>query len=99
MLGHTRWSSRVPGGTIRPVRHRSNLQRVAYRVDEDGRLVRYFWRVLDRAEDSVPIDQVLLEEVQDFRVRLLDAEGEASDTWPGEGTSPLPAAVEVILVD
>lgn len=76
---------------------RSNLQRVAYDVDDEGRLIRYFWRVLDRAEDSEPIDQVLINDIRDFRVRLFNAEGEARDSWSDPGIPPLPTAVEVTL--
>jgi len=50
-------------------RQRSRLQRVAYSLDfEEETLTRHFWEVLDRAEDSEPISQVLLEGVTDFRV-------------------------------
>ena len=40
---------------------RSNMQRVAYNLEE-GELVRYYWPILDRAPDSVLIRQVLLTE-------------------------------------
>jgi general secretion pathway protein J len=78
-------------------RTRSNLQRVAYEIEE-GVLVRHFWLVLDRAEDSEPITQELLEGVEDLRINLLDEEGEGTDAWPEtEGQQSLPTAVEVIL--
>ena len=60
---------------------RSSLQRVAYEL-EDEELRRHFWLVMDRAEDSEPVTQVLLTEVKDFRVNLLDEEGDTSDLWP-----------------
>jgi len=41
---------------------RSNLQRVAYLMD-DGRLLRRSWRVLDRSQDSLPDEQVLVGQV------------------------------------
>ena len=78
-------------------RTRSNLQRVAYEIEE-GVLVRHFWLVLDRAEDSEPITQELLEGVEDLRINLLDEEGEGTDAWPEtESQQSLPTAVEVIL--
>jgi len=84
-------------------RTRSNLQRVAYEV-EDETLLRHFWLVLDRAEDSEPITQELLEGVEDFRVKLLDEEGEGTDSWPenqgqnqNQNQEALPLAVEVII--
>lgn len=77
---------------------RSSMQRVAYSLDAENNLVRHFWLVLDRAEDSLPVDQVVLENVQDFQVTFFSAEGEASDAWPvSTGQSPLPAAIEILL--
>jgi len=86
-------------------RTRSNLQRVAYEID-DGVLLRHFWLVLDRAEDSEPITQEILEGVEDLRIILLDEEGQGTDSWPenedqsglSQGQAQnLPRAVEVIL--
>jgi|APSaa5957512535_1039671.scaffolds.fasta_scaffold88209_1 general secretion pathway protein J len=78
-------------------RTRSNLQRVAYEI-KNGVLVRHFWLVLDRAEDSEPISQELLEGIEDLRISLLDEAGEGTDTWPeSENQKGLPLAVEVIL--
>ncbi len=76
---------------------RSSLQRVAYSV-EDEKLSRHFWLVLDRAEDSEPISQVLLDEVSGFTVNLLDDEGDTVDVWPVREDQPgLPGAVEVTI--
>jgi general secretion pathway protein J len=78
-------------------RTRSNLQRVAYEI-EDNVLLRHFWLVLDRAEDSEPVTQELLEGVEDFRVNLLTEDGEGIDSWPeSEEQQSLPLAVEVII--
>ncbi len=41
---------------------RSELQRVAYVVRDDI-LYRYYWNVLDRAEDTQPVTQELLHDV------------------------------------
>ena len=77
---------------------RSKLQRVAYGINAEGELVRYFWRVLDRAEDTEPVEQPLLGGVSEFRVTLFDTDGEPTDTWPvSAGGDPLPAALEIIL--
>ena len=77
---------------------RSNLQRVAYQLN-DGKLLRYFWLVLDRAQDSEPIQQTLLDDVEDFRVNLLDQDGNSTDRWPDPDRNlALPAAAEIILV-
>lgn len=66
--------------------NRSNLQRVAYGLTADGELNRYFWLVLDRAEDSEPIVQKLLENVTDFRVSVVDEDNTLSDSWPDPGS-------------
>ncbi|XOV88670.1 MAG: type II secretion system minor pseudopilin GspJ [Pseudomonadota bacterium] len=87
-------------GWNNPVRlARSSLQRVAYELKPDGTLVRHLWRVLDRAEDSAPTSQTLLDGVQDFRIFVYNEEGDAADVWPDFGsTTPLPAAIEILLV-
>ena len=100
---------------------RSDLQRVAYRIDyhpesddpdsefyrdEALYLVRLFWRVLDRAIDSEPMQQAILRDVIDFRTRFWDS---ANDEWSdavviapaatGQNQNPrLPTAVEVSVV-
>lgn len=89
------------GGWRNPANHaRSHLQRVAYAV-KDEQLVRAYWRVLDRAEDSKPYEHVLLDGVTGVEVRYLGADNEWQRSWPpqslGSATTParLPRAVEV----
>jgi general secretion pathway protein J len=78
-------------------RQRSNLQRVAYQV-EDGKLSRYFWLVLDRAQDSKAVSQELLDGVENFQINLLNKEGKGTDIWPEFGAERvMPVAIEVIL--
>ena len=82
-------------------RVRSNLQRVAYGV-KDGELIRSYWPVLDRAQDSQPFESVLLDGVQRLELRFLDATNQWHDVWPdtvniGQPTSGQPIAVEVTL--
>ena len=99
---------------------RSDLQRVAYRIDyhpesddpesdfyrdEALYLVRLFWRVLDRAIESEPLQQAVLREVVDFRTRFWDS---ANEEWSdnvvmrqvaSNSLDPkLPKAVEVSIV-
>jgi general secretion pathway protein J len=93
-LTHTGW--RNPAG-----RARSNLQRVAYGI-RDGALVRAYWNVLDRAQDSQPLESVLLDEVDKLELRFLDEKSKWRDSWPGGqlGSRPStvpPKAVEVTL--
>ncbi len=76
---------------------RSDMQRVAYHLDGEV-LYRSFWLVLDRAEDSVARSQVLLRNVADFRVNVMDREGNTTDLWPdSESTIELPPSIEVIV--
>jgi general secretion pathway protein J len=80
---------------------RSEIQRVAYIPDQD-RLLRRSWRVLDRAQDSQPDEQVLVENMVEFAMRFLDENQEWQENWPpltasGSGPVGLPLAVEVKL--
>ncbi|TCK19404.1 general secretion pathway protein J [Thiogranum longum] len=69
---------------------RSNLQRVAYLVDDD-RLVRRSWRVLDRSQDSQPDEQQLAEGVRAFSVRYLDLQDNWQERWPPASQAAPPA--------
>ncbi|MCC5887532.1 MAG: type II secretion system minor pseudopilin GspJ [Gammaproteobacteria bacterium] len=72
---------------------RSELQRVGWELDGEGRLQRQFWNVLDRAQDSEPQVQTVLEEVRGFELQLLDANGGIWNAWPPDdvaaGLTPL----------
>jgi len=65
---------------------RSGLQRVAYRLDSD-QLIRSSWRVLDRAQDSQPVDAVLLDKVEDVQWQYLDASQNWHSRWPDTNTA------------
>jgi general secretion pathway protein J len=60
---------------------RSELQRVAYQL-QDGTLTRYYWNVLDRAEDTVPVAQELLHNVSELTVYAVDVSGNTHAYWP-----------------
>ena len=86
---------------------RSNIQRVAYVPDQDI-LIRRTWRVLDRAQDSLPDEEVLVEGLQQFAIRFLDEDDEWQDNWPPQQTQadggeltelPRAAQVEIALDD
>ena len=81
---------------------RGTLQRSAYRI-EDGELLRFHWRVLDRTVNNEPIRTVLLDGVESIEFRYLTAEGEPSEQWPPVNASGAagfrlrPRAIEVVL--
>ncbi len=91
------------GGWRNPAnRPRSHLQRVAYAV-RDEQLIRSYWRVLDRAEDSKAYENVLLDGVKEVEIRYLAQNDEWFPSWPpvaslaqGEvNPEALPRAIEV----
>jgi len=96
----TRGGWRNPAG-----RQRSTLQRVGYAFD-DQQLVRYRWSVLDRAQDSEPLEQPLIEDVEGMGLRYLGRNDEWREQWPDTtavidvdtGELPaLPKAIEVSI--
>jgi general secretion pathway protein J len=90
------------GGWRNPAhRPRSHLQRVAYAV-RDEQLVRAYWRVLDRAEDSKAYENVLLDGIKNVEIRYLGQQGEWHTSWPdqlpgqpAQNLPSLPRAIEV----
>jgi general secretion pathway protein J len=93
------------GGWANPLGHpRSELQRVGYAWVGDH-LVRYVWPVLDRAQDTQPLEQQLSDRITGMEVRFLAANDQWLTKWPDPatvqtGASPpetLPRAVEITL--
>ncbi len=60
---------------------RSHLQRVAYKFEENT-LSRLHWPHLDRTQEMLPYESVLLEKVESASVRFLDNDNEWHDEWP-----------------
>ena len=80
---------------------RSSLQRIGYDL-VDRTLVRRVWPVLDRAPDSTPLEQRLLDGVTAFELRFRgDRQGRWESAWPPADAPPghpgLPLAVELAL--
>ncbi len=50
---------------------RSDLERIAYRYN-DGVLYRWSWPVLDRAPTTVPVETVMLRDVEKFEVKFFN---------------------------
>ena len=65
---------------------RSNIQRVAYELN-DKKLIRHYWNVLDRSQDSDPISKELLSEVNEISIRFVDKKGAWVDQWPASGNA------------
>lgn len=91
------------GGWRNPLeRPRSSLQRVAYRVSE-GKLMRYTWLHLDRAQDAQPTRAEVLDGVERLAVRFLETDDQWREQWPPLDRTgrpdlrALPIAVEVAL--
>ena len=74
---------------------RSTLQRVAYSFDyEEGTLTRLFWEVLDRAEESAPVEEIILRNVEEcLIVPVLDDSVQVQS----DSASYLPIAVELSI--
>jgi general secretion pathway protein J len=90
------------GGWSNPLgRPRSSLQRVGYAFEDDA-LVRYSWQVLDRAQDSLPLQQPLTEAVSNMSVRwpVEDAASAGQDSPDNPLLASkvrLPKALEITL--
>lgn len=95
-LTHSGWSN--PAGVPR-----STLQRVRYRLDEDGRLRRDYWYVLDRTLSGEPASSVLIDKVESVELRFMDNNRRWHEQWPPLGYSGpdlmrlRPIAVEITL--
>lgn len=92
---------------------RSQLQRVAYELgsapdksdnrfeqpsDSGVHLLRHYWPVLDRPQDSEPQTQVLMRNINDLQLLFLDEEDEWQSQWPqelliGKPSEALPKAI------
>jgi len=75
---------------------RSTLQRVAWSL-EDRQLRRYVWQVLDRAQDSQPVEQLLMDNIEYMQIRYLLAADEWQEQWPVRIQNPDPDAAPAVL--
>ena len=84
---------RNPAGLLR-----SNLQRVAYEVNEQE-LIRHSWNRLDGAISEDARDVVLLEEIDEVELEFLNQANTWVDRWPPLNADPigagLPRAVSI----
>jgi general secretion pathway protein J len=65
---------------------RSAVQRVAYEFN-DGDVLRHYWDVLDRAQDSEPKTILLLDRVENFELAYLNESDAWVDSWPQDSQS------------
>lgn len=81
---------------------RSNLQRVAYKLDEN-KLIRVIWPVLDRAQSTEVSESIMLLEIESIEWRFNDQANNWETNWPpaavvaANRTDSLPRAVEVTI--
>jgi general secretion pathway protein J len=82
---------------------RPTLQRVGYRIDQDG-LWRDHWAVLDRTQTTEPVREKLLAKVRTIKFRFMDSGRNWVDRWPpgnavgtGDGERLRPAAIEFVI--
>jgi general secretion pathway protein J len=91
-------------GWRNPLAHpRSALERVAYRLDPEDRLMRTRWHAVDRAQNAPVSEVVVLDQVESLRWRFLEGK-EWREAWPPAAATATPAldavprAVELVLV-
>ena len=85
-----------PAADVSPVR--SNLQRVAYTLDDD-KLIRQYWYHLDPVDENPTRRRQMLTGVDSLTFRFLDRSGEWTESWPPSDTENpgLPLAIEFNL--
>ncbi|MFV8836569.1 type II secretion system minor pseudopilin GspJ [Aquisalimonas sp.] len=79
---------------------RSELERVAYGIEEDT-LVRLSWDALDQPPEPGRRDRALLDGATDIELRFMDDDAQWRSTWPPAdalpGSPQLPRAVEISI--
>jgi len=88
------WSN--PAAEVSPVR--SNLQRVAYSLDDD-KLIRQYWYHLEPIDEAPSRRRQMLTGVESLTFRFLDRSGEWTESWPPSDTENpgVPLAIEFNL--
>ena len=86
---------------------RSELQRVSYEL-VDGELLRHYWHVLDRSQDSESVFQTLLTDIDKITLRFMSENSQWVESWPPEQdpdddnprarNHKLPKAVELTII-
>lgn len=81
---------------------RSDLQRVAYYIDDENRLLRRYWYHVDKFDGATYTDRLLLKDMAALTFRFYDQSGEWQNQWPPEDNldedfNLLPLAIEANL--
>lgn len=81
---------------------RSDLQNVAYYIDDEKRLLRRYWYHVDRFDATSFRDRLLMKDVEALTFRFLGGSGEWHNTWPPDDNVEddfdlLPIALEATL--
>jgi len=63
----------------------SDLQRVAYKLDDEGNLYRLSWPMLDRAPTSKAKEYILLSNIKELELRYFKTSKKWSNSWPPLG--------------
>ncbi|MEM7079817.1 MAG: type II secretion system minor pseudopilin GspJ [Pseudomonadota bacterium] len=74
---------------------RAEVQRVAY-LNQDETLIRGYWPVMDRAQDTEPAYQKLLTGVRQIEFFAIDASGNQHTFWPVPGMDPADPSVQLV---
>lgn len=74
---------------------RAQVQRVAY-LNQDNALIRGYWPVLDRAQDTEPAYQTLLTQVDRVEFFAIDASGNEHTFWPNPGVDPQDPSLQLV---
>jgi general secretion pathway protein J len=81
---------------------RSDLQRVAYYIDDDNRLLRRYWYHVDQFDGATYNDRLLLTDMAALTFRFYDSSGEWENKWPPEDNidedfNLMPLAIEATI--
>jgi len=63
----------------------SDLQRVAYRLDDEGNLYRLSWPTLDRSPTTIAKEYILLTNIKELDLRYFKSNKKWSNSWPPLG--------------
>jgi len=84
------------GGVYSPgIVSRSSLQRVAYKLNDKGELIRQAWPYVDYLAETKIVEQVLLEDVESIKIKLLDSGNRWQKSWGRQGVDTLPKAISI----